>query len=681
MKDSFKSFKNRVAENFKQNKIAVIAMLLIWIAVIVFTLFFYKDSLGKLSVGNEYYDHVVELCNGVKIKEVLPVEEGSDTIAIKFATFARKNKGTFTVTISGADSKKVYAEKTIKVSSLQDNAFTTFVLSETMDPLKEAKLSIELTSDCEEGQGAGVYYSEMQVFEDSRFSIDGELMPHDLSLRFLKESEELRLFYRLIITWVITTFTLIVLMILLVKPKYETLFALIAIFFGITFLFVITPMSVPDETVHYEYSFQMSNYMMGKDHLIFDEEYQDYGSFGGHLNVSVAYERLIKKFNRPLHLTGRNIKMNYDIDESYYTCFVPQALGITLARLLNFNMLRTFYLGRLFNLIFYIFCVHIAIKKTPVFKLLFGIIATLPVFMQQAASFSYDCFINGLSFVVIAFLMKWMHQKEVIDIKEFILLFIADFLLSPMKIVYGMFLFLFWFVPEERFGSRRNKIIAMLIIMSPSIYQLADVVLPLVFRVIRKIFENLFPAAVTAETIDQPVRAFLVEGEVYTFSYVMNHPLEALQIILRTIRYGLKNWFYGSFGRALSGDSLILPTLLVHSLLGVLVISALRQEEKTGTLLFRACILAICVLGGLMIVGGMLVSWTEINQEVIADFGGPVIQGVQGRYFSPFLPYVFLCLNNPKFKISKKADPYILYVFLIIVFEVVVYVLSYTFMN
>ena len=681
MKESFKRFKERIAENFKQNKIAVSALILIWITVIIFTLFIYKDSLGKLSVGNEYYDHVIELSNGASISEVLPVEEGSDTVAIKFATFARKNNGSFQIRISGADTKKVYTEKTVKASSLQDNAFSTFVLSEDPELAGDSKLVIDLSSDCEEGQGAGVYYSEAQVFEGSDFSINGEKLPHDLSLRFLKESVELKLFYRMIITWVITMFTLIVLMILLVKPKYEVLFTLIAISFGITFLFIITPMSVPDETVHYEYSFQMSNYMMGKEHLVFDEEYQDYGSFGGHLNVGVAYERLIRKFNRPLHLTGRDIKMNYDIDESYYTCFVPQALGITLARLLNFNMLRTFYLGRLFNLIFYIVCIHIAIKKTPVFKLLFGIIATLPVFMQQAASFSYDCFINGLTFVVIAFLMKWMHQEETIDPKEFIVLFIADFLLSPMKIVYGLFLFLFWFVPQERFGSRRNKIIAMCLIMLPSIYQLVDVIMPLVFRVIRKIFENLFPAAVSAESIDQPVGSLLVGGDIYTFSYVMNHPLEALQIILRTIRYGLKNWFYGSFGRALSGDSLILPTALVHSLLVILLASALREEEKVGSLLFKACILGICVLGGLMIVGGMLVSWTEINQEVIVDFGGPVIQGVQGRYFSPFLPYVFLCLNNPKFKISKKADPYILYLFVIIVFEVVVYVLSYTFMN
>ena len=82
-----------------------------------------------------------------------------------------------------------------------------------------------------------------------------------------------------------------------------------------------------------------------------------------------------------------------------------------------------------------------------------------------------------------------------------------------------------------------------------------------------------------------------------------------------------------------------------------------------------------------MIVCGMLISWTEINQEIIADFGGPIIQGVQGRYFSPFLPYLFIIPNNSKIRIPKKFDPYILFAFIVLVFEVVVYVLSYTFMN
>ena len=701
MKDKLINLKDRIVKNFKDNKIPVIALMLIWVFTVVFTLFSYKETLGKISSGNEFYDNVVELCEGRTVEEILPVNEDSEAIAIKFATYARRNNGSFDITVSGVDSKKIYAQKNVKASSLQDNAFYTFELSEKLDSSIDKKINVTLSSESAENQGAGVYYSNLKAYESSSLKIDNEVQEGDLSLRFLNENDDLKLFYHIVITWVITTFTLIILLVLLVKPKYEVLFTVIAICFGLTFWLIITPMSVPDETIHYEYSLQLSNKMMGaKDHLIIDEEYQNYGAMAGHLNISAAYERFIQKINRPLSLDDKEVKMNFDIDESYHICFIPQALGITLARLLKWNMLRTFYLGRLFNLAFYVVCVYIAIKKTPIHKLLFGILATLPIFMQQAASFSYDCYINGLTFVIVSCLLKWMFQKEQIDRKEFIFVFIVNLLIAPIKVVYGLFTFLYWFVPAERFGSKKNKIIGTLIVTAPAMYELSVLLFPLIFRIIKRMIEsvtgwNLYvdrennlmcnDCVITAETIKaNTVRGLLSgggEGDTYSFTEILYNPLEALELFIRTIRYGIKTWFYASFGRALSGNTLILPTYLVHGTLALLVIASLREEEYLTSIKFRIMVILMCIFAGLMMVGGMLISWTEVDQEVIEAYGGPVIQGIQGRYFSPFLPYLFPILSNKKIKISKKFDQYILFAFVLLVFEVVVYVLSYTFVN
>ena len=682
MKDKLERIKQRIKNNFKENKVMIILAILAWFFIVSFTLYSYGDTLGRISSGNEFSENVIELSNGTTLKAIIPIEENGEAVAIKFATYARKNSGTFDIRISGLDSKKVYVDKTVRVSSLQDNAFKSFGLGEKLDPNTDSKIEILLSSDCEENQGAGVYYSNLKAFENSTLTINDEVKEGDLSLRFLRQSEELSLFYHIVIGFVLVSFTLILLLVLLVRPRYEVLFTVIAIAFGLTFWLIITPMSVPDETIHYEYSFQLSNYIMGeKDHLLFDEEYQDYGAMAGHQNVSASYERFIKKINKPLSLENKQVKMKFDINESYITCFIPQALGITTARLLHWNMLRTFYLGRLFNLAFYVVCVYIAIKNTAVHKLLFGILATLPIFMQQAASFSYDCFINGLTFVIVSFLMKWMFGNEQIKRKDFIIAFIASVLIAPVKVVYGLFLFLYWFIPVESFGSKRNKIIGVLIITAPAIYELSILLFPLIFRILRKIYENVFVLAVYAETISGKSAPLSLQGETYTFSYVMAHPMEAIELILRTIRYGLKPWFYASFGRALSGNSLILPTYLVHSLLALLIASSLREEKGTVSPFFRIAVLMICAFGGLMMVGGMLVSWTEINQEVIEAYGGPIIQGIQGRYFSPFLPYLFLCLNNTKIKLTKKLDPILMFAFVVLVFEIVVYVLSYTFLS
>ena len=684
MKEKFARLIDRVKENFKKNRIPIIILLVIWILAVVFSLQSYQKTMGKKSSGNEFYDEVVELCDDLVVEEIVPVEPDSDVLAIKFATYARKNNGSFNVKVVGNKSKTVYLDQTVKANSVQDNAFVAFDLGEKLDAKKDPELTVTITSMAEMDNGAGVYYSTLKAFEGSQLKINGKLQEGDLTLRFLKENEDLMKFYHLIIVWVIVSFSFVILVMLLVNPRYEILFTLIVIAFGLTFWLIITPMSVPDETIHYEYSFQLSNYIMGeKNHLIFDEEYQNYGSFAGHQNISAAYERFIKKINRPMNLDEKNVRMKFDIEESYKICFVPQALGITFARIMNWNMLRTFYTGRLFNLIFYTICIYIAIRNTPVHKVLFGILATLPIFMQQAASFSYDCYINGITFVIIAFLMKWMFSDKEISKKEFIFVFIVNLLIAPIKVVYGLFTLLYWFVPVEKFGSKKNKILSILVITAPAMFELGKLLIPLAFRIVRKIFENLFFKKVEAETIFDPnnIGVLHVEGETYTFADVLFDPVQAITLILRTIRYNLKTWFYGSFGRALSGNSLILPTTLVHLSLGMLVLAALREEEYVSSIWFKVAIIFMCVFGGLMMVGGMLISWTEIEQDIIEDFGGPVIQGVQGRYFSPFLPYLFLVLHNKKIQIPKKFDHYLIYASILLVFEVVVYVLSYTFIN
>ncbi len=658
----------------------------LWLIVVVLTLFSYRDSLGRISSGNEFSDSVVELVDGVQVVQVVPVEEDAEALAIKLATYARKNSGSMNIKVTGTVTKRTYADKDISIGSLQDNAFVVVPLDRKLTRHVDPRIRITISSPCQPDNAAGVYYSAAKAFEFSEFSIGGEELDGDLTLRFLKDSPEMKLFYRIVIAWVIVTFTLILALRLFLKPKLEILFTVIAVCFGLTFWLIITPMSVPDETIHYEYSFQLSNYIMGaEDHLVFNEEYQNYGAMAGHQNISAAYERFIKRINRPMQLRSSDVKMRFDIDNSYKSCFIPQALGITLARLLNWNMLRTFYLGRLFNLIFYVACVYIAIKNAPVHRMLFGILATLPIFMQQAASFSYDCYINGLTFVIIAFLMKWLHSDEMIKRGDFIVACIANLMIAPIKVVYGLFTFLYWFVPQRRFGNRRSKIIALLILTAPAMYQLTILLAPLIFRVFRKIFENVFALFAASRVYALENGGFAVkpmlEGEIYNFSYVMAHPMEMLMLFLRTVRYSIKTWFYASFGRALSGNTLILPTWMVHSLLALLVFASIREEKTRESLWFKIASFVLCVFAGIMMVGGMLISWTEVEQVVIEDFGGPIIKGIQGRYFSPLLPYLFIILHNNRLRISKRFDDAFIYIFVLLVFEVVVYVLSYTFMH
>ena len=560
-------------------------------------------------------------------------------------------------------------------------------LNEILDVNVDSEIVVHIKSNSKSGTAAGLYYSTEKCFEGSSLFIRNVNIEGDLTVRFLQEDADLHKFYLIVIVWVIVTFSIIAFLELFIKPKYEILFTVIALAFGLTFCIIMTPMSPPDETTHYEYSFQVSNYILGtENHMIFDEEYQNYGDFGGHRNVSAAYRRFIRKINRPLNLDDKDAEMLFDVDENYKFAFLPQALGITVARLLNWNMLRTFYMGRLFNLAFYILCVYIAIKKTPIHKLMFGIIATMPIFMQQAGSFSYDSFVNGLSLITIAYTLKWMFEKDKVKVFDLIIMFVVDVWLAPCKAVYSCLSFMFWLVPADRFGGKLKKFLIVLVLTAPGIYQMVALVWPFIIKMVGDIRQTLAQAKEMTGVAIAKIRGFMSpnhEGsEIPSFGDLIRNPKEAVMLFYRTIRYNIKNWFYGAIGRSLSGETLVLPITLVHVMLGIIIISAFRKEDYVESSLLKVLMVLLCIMLGFGFMLGMLLAWTEDNRDMMLESElGLMINGVQGRYFSPLLPYFFSILNNKKLRLPKEADKYLLIAELITVFEVVVYVLSYTFVN
>ena len=119
----------------------------------------------------------------------------------------------------------------------------------------------------------------------------------------------------------------------------------------------------------------------------------------------------------------------------------------------------------------------------------------------------------------------------------------------------------------------------------------------------------------------------------------------------------------------------------MHLLAVVVLLASFRKEPYTPNILMRFLSVGICIIVGVVMMAGFFVTWTEASQTVLDDFGGIMVQGIQGRYFCPLLPYFFTVFNNKKFSIPEKFDKYILFVYLVIFFEIVLYVMSYTFLN
>ncbi len=443
------------------------------------------------------------------------------------------------------------------------------------------------------------------------------------------------------------------------KISLNLLCASIVLLTGIMYLFVITPYSEPDAPYHYNSSYKMSNILMfnfdGLNEV--NENHYTYYGLDGHYNTSQWYD-IIEETGLAVNNIDRAVEMSAPSDTlSYPVLYLPQALGIAFARLLNLNYIGVFFLGRLFNLLFFSGAVYASMRIIPRFKLSVFAIAMIPITLQLASGFTYDTVVNALALLFLSTVVSAIFRVDhIITMSEKVRLIIFGVLLCPAKVVYALLLPLVFLIPVKRFAKKRQYFGFL------GLFGIACIV--------------LFAATKLIPTI-----MWASSGEIalnwegynnYTLSYIFENPISALMIFIRTNIE--KGYFYFStaFGGNLSG--LTLKTYFIVPVLSALVLAftgiASEKDEISFSAKQKTMLTFICasVYGAILM--SMFLGWTS-------DFR-TVIEGVQGRYFIPImLPFVML-LSTKKFKLSFNPSYIVIPVTLIVNGIAVYNVLRYT---
>ena len=659
------SLKEKIGVNFEKNKVMILVSILIWVVTFAATIYGYRNTLGRESVGTLEYNYVQKLSEDKNVKQIVDTVDGVDSVSVRLELY-QKNNSNITIEITGEESGKVYGRKTYKVRNVLGAAYNTIGLTEPLNRKSDKRIIINIYTD-DNDDSIGVWCAFNNAFGENTMFVGEE--PHDgcVSLRLLYPTDMYKMITVNIAVILAVFITLVILSVMLLDPKKEIIYTLMVIVFGLIFMFVVTPISGPDEEYHYRATLCVSNKMMGRENSeeIEDEYIGYYDTLECNFNIGAAYRTVIEHFddeledltNQPIYNLQRGYVYNYD------PCYYPQALFVTIARLFKLNFLKTYYAGRMGSLIFYTICVFIALKKTPVFKDLIGVAALLPINIQQAVCYSMDMWISALSLVIFACFLQWTYQDRKVSKADFIFLFIVEALLAPAKIIYSLFMLMFWLVPKDKFYSNKHRTIALLILMLPMAHQVG-----------RQIFYRIWYTVLSFHKVhaeDTGTSTVHEVNQVFSIKYILGHPMEAVLIVLRTIRHELKAWFAGAIGRYLSGLTLIIPAQLSHCIVAMLAASAMVFEGVELSMKARFVGIGICILIGMLTIAVMLTGWTDVKDEYI--------QGIQGRYFTPLLPYVFITLNNKKIFIPKKYSNLIVCAELLLMFEIIFYMLSATF--
>lgn len=415
----------------------------------------------------------------------------------------------------------------------------------------------------------------------------------------------------------------------------QNIFLVLALIFGIAFLIIIPPFMVPDEHFHFYKTYHVSegHIFPQKDSYYFPESIkitmEEYFPLNYQYNNKTAINSIPTFLQIPLN---PDKKIYSDISNIAIYPPIPylaNSIMMAIFKLFNLAPLLMLYAGRLINLLIWIVFVYFAIKITPVHKLVFLMLALMPMTLNQAASLSADSFTLGISFLTIAFLFNYAFSREKIDLNDIIILFLLIFTLSLSKQGYIPFLLFLFMIPVIKFKSKKIRALTITLIAS-----------------ITLIFNGAWSLLFKNSYIAIPNPAISASGQI---SFILADPVRFGYILLNTFHLNYKFYltsFVGVFGWLRH----LLPEKMVYIYLTALIIVALLDKSKI-TVTKRQKLISFLTF---FIISAMVflfeyTTWTPVGETQI--------WGVQGRYFIPAVPLLFILFYNKRssFKISDRT--------------------------
>jgi uncharacterized membrane protein len=406
----------------------------------------------------------------------------------------------------------------------------------------------------------------------------------------------------------------------------------IILLFGITCVFLTPIDDVSDEQEHSIRSEIVSTGQISTDYIQIPNS-TEYG-----------YKTIVS-----LTLLGENTGSNViktDVDDSkidltpsyissafsqnpFYS-YLPQAIGMLLAKLLDLNAIWLLWLGRLFNLIAYALIISFAIRKTPILKFPMLIVSILPLAIYQAASLSVDGMFVSLSMLAFSYFL-YIYKTPNIKWTDLGIFYVAVILSGLLKSPFLALSLLIFLVPKENFKNKTQNVIsklAILITLGAGILWsgYATSVLANSWRGDHFITNHVNAKEQMNLLLSNPI--FSIER----FSNIFN---EFPVIIDRFFYFSNASGAYSS--RLLSNLYMIFFTIFAF-------IYPLDEKFDIKTKL-KGLLIGFIIYFGVIAV--QYLTWASVGAET-------VMNGVFSRYFISLLIFVPLILNSDIFEYDKE---------------------------
>lgn len=417
------------------------------------------------------------------------------------------------------------------------------------------------------------------------------------------------------------------------KIKPENIYLIIALIYGVLFIFTTPPFQVPDEIGHFYRSYQISDGQMVasvKERWI-----------GGYFPKSLilTHRAAINKpgriplplINMPLNDKDRTFSAN--ICMSFYSPvpYIPQVIGIGLGRILDTSPLKLMYMGRFMNLMTSIAIVYLAIKITPIQKWLFFLLTLTPMFLFLSASLSADAFTNAVCVLWVSVILRYSLSQKKVGKSDIALLIFLAAVISLSKQAYMPLSLLFLLIKPESFGNKKSYLMSMFLLFAGSLLATlfwAYTITPLVDVHFTSWKYNLSP--------DKKI------------SFLTTEPLQFLGIIMNHFKSGGLGYIEHLVGR-LGILDVYLPKWLIVSYIGMIFVTTMNftSSNEFQVNIKKKFIILFSILSCIVLIfTSLYIMYSTMTNNLI---------GVHGRYFIPVsIPFLLLFHGvKMRFKIEQ----------------------------
>lgn len=339
-------------------------------------------------------------------------------------------------------------------------------------------------------------------------------------------------------------------------------------------------------------------------------------------NIGLCYDPAVKQGYSYLN-TALYSPVNY----------LPQALGIFIARLFTENIWVIGYAAKLANFISTGAVLYYSIKHTPVGKNIFIAVALLPMSLQCFTVITADGLALAFAMALTAFVLYMRYDaKEKMTKKQRVLLYVIPFVLSMCKIVYLPLCLLLFLIPKERFSSKKDYWLSVAAVGS----MIAAVNLGWLL-IASPVLQTPFNAGV-----DSPAQ----------LRYILEAPFSFVWACVKTMLINGRVYFEWMIGGALGwlniGISWVVIDIMALCLISAAVFDkGLYGKKKNGS----AALMALCAL----LVFALTLASLYIQ---FTAYKSGMVDGFQGRYLLPVLAPILLAVSaiHPKEKLTRSMN-------------------------